>query len=308
MNRIFSKLRIGSRGSKLALIQTHKVVSALKKVAGKTEVTIVEIKTEGDRAQFEPLQQIGGAGVFVKAIEQALLQGEIDMAVHSAKDLPSDLDPELTIASVLPRESPKDVFISKNNSLLDEMPDSAIIGSGSPRRIAQLLYNYPGLKFKDIRGNVETRLRKLDEGLYDGIVLAEAGITRLNLSHRISQIIPIDICMPAPGQGIICIETLKSNERFIELLKEINDNDSFSELTAERAFLRILKVGCSQPVAVLARCKDSDIEIAGRVMNPAGKEIAQKRLIGEIRRAEEMGEELGRLLKPSADKLLDSQR
>ncbi|MBD3233117.1 MAG: hydroxymethylbilane synthase [candidate division Zixibacteria bacterium] len=307
MNSTFSKLRIGSRGSKLALIQSQKVVSALKAVADKIEVKIVEIKTEGDRTQTESLQQIGGAGVFVKAIEQALLQGEIDLAVHSAKDLPSELDPNLTITSVLRRESPRDVFISKNNSLLNEMPDSAVIGSGSPRRIAQLLYHYPRLQFKDIRGNIETRLRKLDEGLYDGIVLAEAGITRLNLSHRITQIIPLDICMPAPGQGIICIEALKSNRQLIELLKEINHGVSYSELSAERAFLRILKVGCSQPVAALARCMDGEMEIAGRIMNPKGKEIAQKKLIGEITRAEEIGEELGRLLKPSADKLLGSQ-
>jgi hydroxymethylbilane synthase len=272
-------VRLGTRGSQLALWQANTVAARIA-AAGGPPCRVVVIKTDGDRLQERPLSELGGKGVFVKEIEDALLAGEIDLGVHSSKDMSAVLPQGLTIAGTLPRENPLDALvlpamadgsrlmakalghpsyaISHQPSaltiegLVSALGPSPSIGTGSVRRIAQLTRLFPGARFTGIRGNLDTRLRKLDEGAHDALVLAAAGLTRLGFAARISLAIPAEACVPAPGQGIVAIEIRGDDGRSREAVSRINDAAAGDALTAERALLQTLGGGCQTPVGALA--------------------------------------------------------
>jgi len=219
------------------------------------------------------LSRIGDKGLFTREIEQALLRGEIDLAVHSLKDLPSELPPGLVLAAVLPRANPADVLLSRSGKHLHELPAGAVIGSSSLRRIAQLKAYRPDLKVVDIRGNVETRIRKMEEQGLDAIVLACAGLSRLGLEAAITQVLPPDIMLPAVGQGAIAVEIRENDNHTRELLQAIKSEETEAEVIAERAFLRELEGGCQVPIACLGRVNGSQLLLQGLVASLDGKQV-----------------------------------
>jgi len=277
------ELRLGTRGSQLALWQANTVAARIA-AAGGPRCRIVVIKTDGDRLQDRPLSEIGGKGLFVKEIEDALLGGDIDLAVHSSKDMSAVLPDGLTIAGVLPRENPLDAVVLPNGppgsgpraggdpsiaispqrsaitveGLVAALGPSPSIGTGSVRRIAQLTRLFPGARFAGIRGNLDTRLRKLDEGAHDALVLAAAGLTRLGFGSRISLSVPIEACVPAPGQGIVAIEIRQGDARAHDVVSRISDAGAADALAAERALVATLGGGCQTPVGALASLVDGD--------------------------------------------------
>ncbi len=279
------ELRLGTRGSQLALWQANTVAARIA-AAGGPPCRIVVIKTDGDRLQERPLSEIGGKGLFVKEIEDALLGGAIDLAVHSSKDMSAVLPQGLVIGGVLPRENPLDAVVLPGRAqglglrasdgsaeaaltpqplaltsvaaLAAALGASPSIGTGSVRRIAQLTRLFPGARFTGIRGNLDTRLRKLDEGAHDALVLAAAGLSRLGFASRISLALPQEACVPAPGQGIVAIEIRAGDDRVGDAVARINDAAANDALTAERALVEALGGGCQTPVGALAAVVDSD--------------------------------------------------
>jgi len=253
-----SNLKLGTRGSQLALYQANTTASLLKTHAG-IDCEIVVIKTSGDRLAEVPLSEIGGKRLFVKEIEDSLLAGDIDLAVHSSKDLPAVLPPRLTLGAVLPREDARDAVVlpvgrlaSSVDAVKALLGPAPRIGTSSVRRIAQLLALFPNARFEPIRGNLDTRLRKLDSGDYDALVLAAAGLRRLQHAHRISTALPADVCVPAPGQGIIAVEIREDDQRVRELVSTINDATASVALDAERAVVTRLGGGCQMPIGAYA--------------------------------------------------------
>lgn len=247
-------IRIGTRSSALALKQTQLVIDALvaKNLATIEDFQIVPIKTTGDLIQDRPLADVGGKGLFAKEIQAALLESRIDFAVHSLKDMESFLPVGLDIAAVLPRESPWDVWISREKLSLESMPPGSVVGSCSPRRVAQLLALRPDLKTKPIRGNVETRLKKLEAGDYDGIILADAGLRRLDLRDKMTERLPLNLMVPAACQGVIAIECRDTDIKMKSLLAQINHAETYYRMTAERAVLRAFGGTCRTPIAAFA--------------------------------------------------------
>jgi hydroxymethylbilane synthase len=313
-------LRIGTRGSQLALWQANTVKARIKATGGPL-CDIVVIKTSGDRLQEAPLSDVGGKRLFVKEIEDALLGREIDLAVHSSKDMPVVLPDGLAIAGVLPREDPLDAVvlpvmangsglmagrkaISDQPSAMTTVDDlvsflgqSPSIGTGSVRRIAQLTRLLPNARFTPIRGNLDTRLRKLDEGEHDALVLAAAGLKRLGFAARITLALPSAACLPAPGQGIVAIEIRDGDERVRSAVAAIDDADAATALTAERAVVTALGGGCQTPVGALATVGPGDaLEIAGIVVALDGSEAVHGRLSGPRAMAAELGRRLGEQL------------
>ncbi len=272
-------LRIGTRGSPLALWQAQAVESAITR-AGGPPCEVVTIKTTGDRLSQTPLADVGGKAVFVKEIEAALLDGTIDLAVHSAKDLPSELPLGLSICAVLPREDARDALALPTQRSNEDFDDAGVlmqslgehprVGTGSVRRAAQLATQFPGARFEQIRGNVGTRLRKLDEGAYDLLVLATAGLVRLGLANRISAHLSFDQCVPAPGQGIVAIETRANDWGTIEVMATVNDPASMAALQAERALLDALGGDCHVPIGGLAVPAGDDLALRGVVASVDG--------------------------------------
>jgi hydroxymethylbilane synthase len=262
-------LRIGTRGSALALWQARTVAAALER--GGAAVELVTITTRGDARQDAPLAAIGGKGVFVTEIHDAMRRGDIDVAVHSAKDMAAVSPEGLMIAAVLPREDPRDTFVFRDGGRERaasvgspkglRYTSKAVIGTGSPRRIAQLKRFYPEARFEPIRGNVDTRLRKLDAGEVDALVLACAGLRRLGLADRISEPLPVEGCVPAPGQGIIAIEVREDDARAREVVAALNDGTSRSTLAAEQAVVAALGGGCQLPLGAFARVTDGRIDV-----------------------------------------------
>ncbi len=246
------RVSVGTRGSTLALTQTNLVVSALQAIHVGVDFTTHVIHTQGDWNQKASLQSIGGQGAFVGEIEAALLRGEIDLAVHSLKDMPAAERPGLALHATLQREDPRDVLISRAGVPLSQLPANARVGTGSARRIAQLRQLRPDLDIADIRGNVDTRLRKLDVGDYDAIVLASAGLLRLGLHERVTQYFSIQDMIPAPGQGILAVQTRSDNDWLNEIVTAIVDRPTQIAARAERAFLARLGAGCQLPVAAHA--------------------------------------------------------
>lgn len=305
-------LVIGSRGSKLALTQARFVQSELERVVPSVEIRIEIITTSGD-VKTEPLAVIGGKGVFTKELEDALLSRRIDLAVHSLKDLPTIIPDGLTIAAICKREDPRDALVlnqtkgSATNPSLDSLPQQAIVGTSSPRRLAQLKQLRKDLVIEEVRGNVDTRLRKLDEGRYDGLILACAGLNRLGLANRISSALSTEQMLPSPGQGALGIETRADDVDTIAAVTELDHKFTKLACTAERSFLRSLGGGCQLPIAAYASVRDKKIKLDGLVADVQGERIVRDRVSGSFAEAEQLGTALAeRVLANGARELLDT--
>jgi len=300
------QLVIGSRGSKLALWQAEQ---ARDRLAG-FDVRIEIIKTTGD-VKNDPLSVIGGKGVFTKELEDALLDGRIDIAVHSLKDLPTILAEGLSITAICEREDPRDALVLAAGSELDatalgNLPRGATVGTSSQRRLAQLRCWRDDLVIKDLRGNVDTRIRKLDKGQYDAVILASAGLVRLGLQDRISLRIPIDHMLPAVGQGAIAIETRADDEFAVEATRRLDHRETRVACLAERAFLRGLGGGCQLPIAAHARFEGELLKLDGLVARPDGSKRLQDSLTGPPDKAEEIGASLAsKLIELGAASLIE---
>jgi hydroxymethylbilane synthase len=309
-------LKLGTRGSQLARYQANTTAALLKAHAG-IDCEIVVIKTSGDRLSEAPLSEIGGKRLFVKEIEDSLLAGEIDVAVHSSKDLPAVLPTGLTLGAVLPREDPRDALVlpgGREASGVDTvraiLGSAPKIGTSSVRRIAQLIPLFPSARFEPIRGNLDTRLRKLDSGDYDALVLAAAGLRRLQHAHRISTALPAETCVPAPGQGIIAIEIREDDRRARELVATINDATTGVALEAERAVVTRLGGGCQMPIGAYATVAGEVITLAGIVIALDGSRAVRASVSGSIREPEALGIRVAdSLLARGADTILaDAQQ
>jgi hydroxymethylbilane synthase len=303
-----SSLVIGSRGSKLALAQTEIVRTELSRLNPGLALRIEIIKTTGD-ATTGPLSVIGGKGIFTKELEDALLNRRIDVATHSLKDLPSIIPDELQLSATCTRENCFDALVLRPE--LDEpmvsisnLPRQAVVGTSSPRRAAQLRYLRPDLIIKDVRGNVDTRLRKLDEGQYDVLVLAVAGLRRLGLESRINAIISPEEMLPAVGQGVIALETRCDNQLAIGAAATVDDPATRSECNAERALLRTLGGGCQLPIAGHAVVSGPKIKLEGMVADITGSQLIRDQLTGATDRAEEIGVTLGKRLLEKGARLI----
>lgn len=277
------KIVVGSRTSNLALTQTNWVIEQLKQLDVPYEFEVKEIMTKGDRILDVMLSKVGGKGLFVKELELAMLNEEIDMAVHSMKDMPAVLPEGLMIASIPVRADHRDALISKKYSSLGEMPSGAVVGTSSLRRSAQILAKRPDLEIKWIRGNIETRLRKLNEGEYDAIILAAAGLDRMGWSEEIvTEYMTIDDCLPAVGQGALAIQCRENDEEVKQLLAKINDEHTMRTITAERSFLHTLEGGCQVPIAAFAELESNQtVRLTGLVGEPDGKVIISDTLTGD---------------------------
>jgi len=302
-NRI---LRIATRSSALALWQAEFIKSELERLHSHITVELIKIKTQGDIILDVPLAKVGGKGLFVKELEEAMLDGRADLAVHSMKDVPMEFPEGLGLVAICEREDPTDAFISNRYANIDELPAGAVVGTSSLRREAQIRANRPDLEIKMLRGNVNTRLAKLDAGDYDAIILASSGLKRLGFSDRIRYCLPDTFCLPAVGQGALGIECRLSDNELRELLEPLNHADSADRVKAERAMNRRLEGGCQVPIAAYALLEDDDtLWLRGLVGSVDGTQIL--RVEGRAPRAE--GERLGRelaeqLLGMGADKVL----
>ncbi|AEH46993.1 hydroxymethylbilane synthase [Parageobacillus thermoglucosidasius] len=276
------KIIVGSRRSKLALTQTNWVIEQLRQLGAPFEFEVKEIVTKGDKILDVTLSKVGGKGLFVKEIEHAMLNNEIDMAVHSMKDMPAVLPDGLIIGCVPPREDHRDVLISKNKETFADLPSGAVVGTSSLRRSAQLLAKRPDLTIKWIRGNIDTRLAKLQTEDYDAIVLAAAGLVRMGwASDVITEYLATDVCLPAVGQGALAVECRESDEELREWLQKLNDIDTERAVYAERAFLRQLEGGCQVPIAGYAHVNNqNDIVLTALVASPDGKELYKETVSG----------------------------
>ncbi|MBX3420805.1 MAG: hydroxymethylbilane synthase [Pirellulaceae bacterium] len=295
-------IRIGTRGSKLALWQARWVADGLQRLGWGCELTI--ISTSGDISTAS-LGQVGGQGLFTKEIQRELLQGKVDVAVHSLKDLPTMSIPELVLAAVPTRETTSDCLISTGGLLFEQLPTGARVGTGSSRRAAQLRAWRPDITIADIRGNVDSRLRKLDEGHYDAIVLAAAGLSRLELIHRVTETLPQDKMLPAIGQGALGLECRANDTRTREVLSQLNDATSYGAVVAERELLRGLGAGCLAPVAGLAMMHNGQLLLHGRVLDIHGHRQLNECASGPLHEAATIGKRLSqRLLERGAGELI----
>lgn len=307
MNR---KIVIGTRASKLALWQAEWVKSELERLYPGITVQLNKIKTTGDKIVDVPLAKVGGKGLFVKEIEEAMLRGEADIAVHSMKDVPTDFPQGLHLPVICKREDPRDAFISgqKNKSIenkFNKLKKGAVIGTSSLRRSCQLLHIRPDLKIEQLRGNLDTRIRKLDEGRFDAIILAAAGVKRLGWSDRITELLSTEISLPAIGQGAIGIEC-RTDGYINDLIAPLNDADTSVCVKAERAFLKKLEGGCQVPIAAYAVLQSGLLVMEGLVGNLTGDLIIRDAIEGKIVDAEPLGIKLAeRLLAKGAGKILD---
>ncbi len=289
-------IKVGTRGSKLALTQTNYVVEALKKAAPETEAEICVIKTSGDIMQDVSLAQIGGQGVFVKEIEEALLAGSIDLAVHSMKDVPGETPEGLTFAALMPREDARDVLVSRGNVKMEFMPKGAKIGTGSLRRAAQIKAMLPDINIFSLRGNIDTRLKKIETENLTGVILAAAGMKRMGYLEKITQYLPIELMLPAVGQGALGLQTRKGDTELAELCGKLNHQQTFAEVSAERSYLRTLGGGCRLPIAAYGLLEGKRLTLEGLIAAPNGSEVIRDKVWGEIGAAEELGKRLADLI------------
>jgi hydroxymethylbilane synthase len=308
-----ARLRIGTRGSPLALAQAKGVAARLRDLGRPTELVI--IKTSGDLPSRGRLPAAGrhdappeagdDKGLFVRELEQALLRGEIELAVHSLKDLPTELPEGLLIAAVPPRETPLDALCSRGKLGLEELPVGARVGTSSLRRRAQLLAARPDLRIEELRGNLDTRLRRLEEGRFDAIVVAAAGLRRLGLEQHTARLLPPEVCLPACGQGALGLEATIDDASTRELVAQLDDPPSHQAILAERAFLRRLGGGCRVPIAALGIAEGDELWLRGAVISPDGRQQAREELRGSVRRPELLGRQLAeRLVERGARQLL----
>jgi len=292
-----AKLKIGTRGSQLALAQAHETRERLMKAHGWSadDIEIVIIKTTGDRVLDRPLAEIGGKGLFTKEIEEALLDGRTDLAVHSMKDVPAELPDGLVISTNLPREDNRDAFISRIAASIDELPEGARVGTSSVRRAAQLLARRPDLRIVPFRGNVGTRLEKLERGEVDATFLACAGLNRLGLPDRITQKVPPEIMLPAVAQGAIGIEIRANDETTRALLEPLNDTATQVCVAAERGFLRQLEGSCRTPLAAFATVDETGvISLRCEALSLDGRQVWRAARRGAAHEAEELGRDAAR--------------
>lgn len=290
------QLRIATRKSKLALWQAEHIKARLEALHSDLSVTLVPMSTRGDVILDTPLAKIGGKGLFVKELELAMMEDRADLAVHSMKDLPVDFPEGLELHTICKREDPRDAFVSNTYQELAELPDGAVVGTCSLRRRCQIQANYPQLVIKDLRGNVQTRLQKLDDGEYDAIILAAAGLIRLELGDRITKLMPVSESLPANGQGALGIECRSDNSRVHELLAPLDCADTRSCVLAERAMNRRLEGGCQVPIGAFAELDGDQLRLRGLVGRPDGTEIIEGDIQGHRDNAEAIGTELAEYL------------
>jgi hydroxymethylbilane synthase len=298
MQNTSGKIRIGTRGSKLALAQAYELRDRLSAAhqLGEDDFEIVVIKTSGDLIQDRPLSAVGGKGLFTKEIEDALLDGGIDLAVHSMKDMPTRLPDGLDIPCFLPREDVRDAFISLKVKRLADLPKGAVLGTSSLRRQAQVKRLRPDLKVITYRGNVETRLRKLEEGVADATLLAFAGLKRLGLEDRVTALIETDDMLPAVAQGAIGVEIREHDAKMSGLLEALNHAETATCVAAERAFLAVLDGSCRTPIAGLAELSEGGLRFRGSILTPDGRQCYETERHGSPSDAVRLGEDAGREL------------
>ena len=306
-NRIY----IGTRGSKLALWQAEWVKSEIQHLHSEIEISLIKIKTTGDMILDVPLAKIGGKGLFVKEIEEAILRHKVDMAVHSMKDVPTELPEGLHLAAICRREDPRDALITKVQSSefkvqsYKDLPHGATVGTSSLRRLCQLRNIRPDLKIVQLRGNLDTRIRKLDEGQFDAIIVAVAGVKRLGLAYRITEILEPEICLPAIGQGAIGIECRVNDKVINTILGDLNHQETSISVRAERALLRRLGGGCQVPIAAYARIKDGMVIMDGLVGSITGERVIKGHAEGKLEDHERLGTNLAEdLLSRGAKEIL----
>ncbi|WP_409421355.1 hydroxymethylbilane synthase [Pseudaeromonas sp. ZJS20] len=298
-------LRIATRKSPLALWQAEHIRHRLQQLHPQLRVELVPMSTRGDKILDTPLAKVGGKGLFVKELETALLEGRADLAVHSMKDVPVDFPDGLGLTVICAGEDPRDAFVSPRFASLDELPQGAVVGTSSLRRQCQLRARRPDLQVRDLRGNVNTRLAKLDAGEYDAILLAAAGLQRLGMAERIRQALPVETSLPANGQGVLAIECRLADRQTLALLAPLDDADSRDRVLAERAMNRALQGGCQVPIGAHAVLAGEQLWLRGLVGSPDGSQLLQDEIRGPRQQAEALGETLARrLLEAGADRIL----
>ena len=301
-----STIVIGTRGSQLALWQANWVKDAIRSCQPDLTVELTVIKTKGDKILDVPLAKVGGKGLFVKEIEEALLEGRIDLAVHSMKDMPADIPDGLCIGAIPQREEPRDVLITRNRLPLEQLKLGARVGTSSLRRSAQLLYARPDITIVPLRGNLDTRLKKLESESLDAIVLAAAGVRRLGLADRITQILDESVMLPAVGQGALCIEIRKNDSRIAPVVALLDDVPTRQVVMGERAFLKRLEGGCQVPIAGHGHIDEKGYTLTGLVCDVDGSHQIKQSRTGPENRSEQIGLELaGTLLAMGAGEILE---
>ncbi|MEO0541192.1 MAG: hydroxymethylbilane synthase [Cyanobacteria bacterium P01_A01_bin.105] len=303
-------IRIGSRKSQLALVQTHWVRDELQKQFPDIHFEVKTMETHGDKVLDVSLSKIGDKGLFTQELENDMLDGSIDFAVHSLKDLPTRLPEGLMLGCVTEREDPADALVvhaKHQDKQLDTLPQGAVVGTSSLRRLAQLRHHYPHFTFKDIRGNLNTRLRKLDEGQYDAIILAVAGLQRLGMGDRVHQVLPADISLHAVGQGALGIECRSGDDDILAVIKTLEHGPTADRCDAERAFLRELEGGCQVPIGVNTTIDGDQLTLVGIVASLDGQQLIKDTLSGPRATAEQMGTELAQRVRGAgAQVILDA--
>lgn len=302
-------IRIGSRKSQLALVQTYWVQEQLQKSFPEMSFEVHTMSTHGDKILDVALAKIGDKGLFTKELEVGMLNQEIDFAVHSLKDLPTRLPEGLVLAAITERENPADALVlheKHKGKQIDTLPEGAVIGTSSLRRLAQLRHHFPHLQFKDVRGNLNTRMAKLDAGEYDALILAVAGLQRLGMGDRVHQILPKEISLHAVGQGALGIECRADDAELLSLLKAIEHPETRDRCLAERSFLRELEGGCQVPIGVNTEINGDNLTLTGIVASVDGQKLAKDTVTGVAQDAEQVGKELAQILrKQGAQEILD---
>jgi len=283
-------LQVGTRGSSLAMVQTKNIITSLSKITDE-ETNITVIKTTGDKIKDSQLYNMDLKGIFTKELDRAVLEEEVDFAVHSLKDLPSELNDELEIVAVPPRESPHDVLVSPYK--WDELPEGATLGTSSLRREAFCRYHQKNVDIQPIRGNIDTRIKKITSGEYQATLMAEAGLRRLGLSEHIQQRFPLDYITPAAGQGALAVVARNDSSKK-DILKALNHKDSYQEIMAEKKVLEVLGVGCQWPLGVCARAQGDELELQTILLTKEGELISKHSMRGPINQAEDIGLEIAR--------------
>ncbi len=302
-----NKIIIGTRGSQLALWQANFIKSEIERLFDGIKVELNIIKTTGDRITDRPLAMVGGKGLFVKEIENALLNNEIDLAVHSMKDMPGILPDGLTIGAIPERENPFDVLISKENRMLSDYPTGARVGTSSLRRASQLKHIRPDLTIESIRGNLDTRIRKLKSGEYDAIVLAAAGLRRLGQENEITEYLDESVMVPAVGQGALCIETRKNDPDIAQIMAKLDHPGTRHCVTAERAFLRQIEGSCHIPVACFGKMEQEKVILTAIVASEDGSQVIREQLSSSIDDIEQSGRALADTVLEKGGKLILEQ-
>ena len=297
------KFIVATRPSLLAYTQTQQTVELLKAKNPDCEFEIVKISTHGDAVTNKPLTAFGGTGVFVKELENAILEGKADFAIHSLKDVPTIQPDKLMLAAFPTREDPRDVLLIRNGLSINQLNDHCVIGTGSPRRMVQIAELKPTATFADLRGNIDTRLRKLDEGQYDAIVLAAAGLNRLGKQIDEKAFLPVDLCIPAIGQGTIAVECRKDDEETIALLRTINNQDTETVTVAERSFMKTIGGGCKFPLGAYATIENETVQLSVMLGNHHTQQIIRLSDKAATSEAEKLGIKLAEEIIEVADKL-----